>query len=81
METTIDAAGRVVIPKAIRDAMGLDPGRRIDVVFADGRIEIEVAPVAAHIEERDGVLVAVPDEEVPPLTDEMIRATLEATRR
>ena len=81
METTIDAAGRVVIPKAIRDAMGLEPGRRIDVVFTDGRIEIEVAPVAVHIEERGGVLVAVPAEEMPPLTDEMIRSTLEATRR
>ena len=81
MQTTIDAAGRVVIPKAIRDAMGLEPGRRIDVVFTDGRIEIEVAPLQAHIEMREGVAVIVPDVEVPPLTDEMIRATLEATRR
>jgi len=81
METTIDAAGRVVIPKAIRDAMGLEPGQRIDVVFTDGRIEIEVAPLPAHIEMREGVPVIVPDVEVPPLTDEMIRATLEATRR
>ena len=30
METTIDAAGRVVIPKAIRDRLGIRPGQVLD---------------------------------------------------
>lgn len=45
MRTTIDAAGRLVVPKPVRDAMGLEPGRAVDVVFTDGRIEIALAPV------------------------------------
>lgn len=81
MQTTIDGAGRVVIPKAIRDAMGLEPGGRIDVVFVDGRIEIEVAYLPTHVEMRDGLPVIVADAEVPELTTEMVRATLEAIRR
>lgn len=31
MRTTIDAAGRVVIPKPIRDALGLVGGTEVDV--------------------------------------------------
>gem|GEM_PF-2052075 len=57
--TTIDKAGRVVIPKAIRDAAGLDEGREITVALRDGRVEIEAAPTEVTLERRDGVLVAV----------------------
>ena len=41
MRTTIDAAGRVVTPNAIRDGAGLRPGSALDVKLVDGRIEIE----------------------------------------
>ena len=65
MRTTIDANGRVVSPKAMRDA----------------RVELAPAPTPVHLERRDGVLVAVPERELPPLTVEQVRATLEQTRR
>jgi AbrB family looped-hinge helix DNA binding protein len=82
MRTTIDGAGRVVIPKAIRAAMGLRPGQEIDVAFTDGRIEIEVAPLDARVEvARGGWPVLVADNEVPPLDADVVRATLESTRR
>lgn len=81
MRTTIDGAGRIVVPKAIRDAMGLDAGRAIDLVFTDGRIEVELAPVQAHVEKVDGFPLLVPDEKLPALSDEQICATVEATRR
>ncbi len=81
MITTIDAAGRIVVPKAVRDAMGLSAGRRIDVVFTDGRIEIELAPAQVGVEMVDGLPRLVPSEPMPPLTDEQVRDTLEATRR
>jgi AbrB family looped-hinge helix DNA binding protein len=80
MRTTIDGAGRIVVPKAIRDAMGLTAGREIDVMFTEGRIEIEVAPARVRLETGD-VPRLVPEEELPPLTDEQIRETLESTRR
>jgi AbrB family looped-hinge helix DNA binding protein len=41
METTIDRAGRVVIPKQIREAAGLKPGVALSIEYMNGRIEIE----------------------------------------
>ena len=81
METTIDAAGRVVIPKSIRVRLGLSGGRRIEIRESDGRIEIEPAPTAAYLERSQAGLVAVPEEPLPTLTDAQVRETLEKTRR
>ena len=81
MRTTIDKAGRVVVPKAMRDALGLRGGAEIEIALVDGHIEIE--PVASHIrlERKDGRLVAVSDREMPVLTAEMVRDVLEQIRR
>ena len=81
MRTTIDAAGRIVVPKALRDAMGLAAGRTIDMVFTDGRIEIELAPIEVELESKGRLprLVAMSDQ--PELTDQQVRDALEATRR
>ncbi len=81
MRTTIDSAGRIVVPKSVREAMGLSAGREIDVVFTDGRIEIELAPVEVELELGTGLPRARAREDLPPLTDDQIRDTLEATRR
>jgi AbrB family looped-hinge helix DNA binding protein len=81
MRTTIDAAGRIVVPKAVRDAMGLTAGRAIDVVFTEGRIEIELAPAEVTMQVEDGLPRLVPTGELPELTDEQVRDTVEATRR
>lgn len=82
MRTTIDAAGRIVVPKPLRDAMGLTAGRVVDLVYADGRIEIELAPALVSIETSDdGLPRLVPVEELPRLSDEVVRETLEAVRR
>ena len=61
--------------------MGLEPGRRIDIVFTDGRIEIEIAPAEVVVELVDGAPVARPVEDMPALTDEQVRDAIEATRR
>lgn len=81
MQTTIDSAGRIVVPKAVRDAMGLTAGRVIDVVFTEGRIEIELAPAVVDVEVTDGLPRARAREVMPELTDEMVRDTVETTRR
>jgi AbrB family looped-hinge helix DNA binding protein len=81
MRTTIDKAGRVVIPKAIRDELGLRGGSHIEIALVDGHIEISPPTTPVRLERRGDHWVAVPDREMPPLTPEMVRETLESIRR
>lgn len=81
MRTTIDLAGRVVVPKALRDELGLTGGQELEIVVRDGRLELEPPPIPMHLERRGDIVVAVPDEAVAPLTAATVRETLERTRR
>ncbi len=80
MHTTMDAAGRLVVPKALRDALGLFGGEDLEVRARDGRLEIEPVPKPMHLERHGNGLVAVPEVELPVLTGEQVRETLEQTR-
>ncbi len=60
METTIDKAGRLVVPKAVREASHLIPGARVRFRVRDGLIEIEPVPMQVSLERRGSVVVAVP---------------------
>jgi AbrB family looped-hinge helix DNA binding protein len=81
MKATIDSAGRIVVPKALRLALGLEPGQRLEIRAGDGRLEIEVAPSPMQLKKRGKGVVAVPDDELPALTAEQVRETLESVRR
>lgn len=81
MRTAIDRAGRIVVPKALRDALGLTPGQPLDITVRDGRLEVEPVPTPMHLERRGKRIVAVPDTEVPPLTADTVRDALERVRR
>ena len=81
MRTTIDVAGRVVIPKALRDRLGLTGGQGLEIRERDGVIEIEPMPTAVELQEVGGVRTAVPAEDLPPLTADLVRETLETGRR
>lgn len=59
MRTTMDKAGRVVIPAALRERLGLLPGP-VDVFAVGTGIQIEV-PAHDNLVEEDGLLV-VPGE-------------------
>src|SRR5207247_10489118 len=52
MKTTIDSAGRLVIPKEIRQHAGLKPGMPLEVRLHEGRIEIEPASLEIKLERR-----------------------------
>ena len=80
MRTTIDGGGRVVIPKAVRERLGLEPGVEVEVEEVDGRVEVRPALSAMKLVEVDGRLVARGDG-LPPLTDDIVRETIERTRR
>jgi len=81
MRTTIDGAGRVVIPKDLRERLGLTGGTEIEVSERDGLIEIAVAPTPMKLIQRKGHVVAVTERPMPELTDEMIRETIDRSRR
>ncbi len=81
MRSAIDSAGRILIPKPLRDRLGLSRGRAVEVSERDGRIEIEPVATPMSLVRRRGGRVAVPEEVLPPLTDDLVRATLELTRR
>lgn len=81
MKTTIDAAGRILVPKALREALGLAPGQPVEIRAADGRLEIEIAPTPMQLKKRGKGVVAVPRAALPTLTAERVRDTLERVRR
>ncbi len=81
MNTTIDAAGRVVIPREVRRQAGLNPGTVVEVRCRDGRVEIDAAPLKVKLVQRGHLLVAVAEEPVEPLTTEIVERTLEELRR
>ncbi|MFN8097162.1 MAG: MraZ N-terminal domain-containing protein [Dermatophilaceae bacterium] len=79
MEARIDAGGRLSVPKALRDALGLAPGSIVDI-SAYGRA-LQVVPggrTATLHTEPGGRLVAVGDS---PVTDELTFALIDAGRR
>lgn len=81
MRATIDGAGRVVIPKPLRDEIGLRPGQELSIEARDGQIVIEPVEVPMILAEERGVLVAERLEESSPLTREQVRELLERVRR
>ncbi|MEX0983765.1 MAG: AbrB/MazE/SpoVT family DNA-binding domain-containing protein [Actinomycetota bacterium] len=81
MRTTIDRLGRVVVPKAIRERLRLLGGETIDIDERNGVVEIRVAPTDVHVEETAEGPVATPTRPMPPLTDDIVRDTIERTRR
>jgi AbrB family looped-hinge helix DNA binding protein len=81
MRVVIDRAGRIVVPKPLRQALGLRPGQPLEIRAGDGRLEIEVASMPMQLKKRGKSLVAVPDAKLPVLTAEEVRDTLERVRR
>jgi AbrB family looped-hinge helix DNA binding protein len=81
MKTTIDSAGRLVIPKEIRREAGLRPGMPLDIRWRDGHIEIEPSALPVKLVRRGRMLVAEPEHPVPPLTVDVVERTRTALRR
>jgi len=72
MLTTIDKAGRLVIPKDIRRQAGLESGMQLEIRYCpdEGHVEIEPVRSSVHLERRGYFTVMVPDGPVDPLTAE-----------
>jgi AbrB family looped-hinge helix DNA binding protein len=81
MKTTIDSAGRLVIPGDLRREAGLQPGAPLEVRLRDGRIEIEPAPLPVKLVRKGRLLVALPESRVGPLRRETVERTRRTLRR
>jgi AbrB family looped-hinge helix DNA binding protein len=80
MITTMDAAGRLVLPKAIRERAQLMPGVPLEIRVVDGRVEIEPAAATVKLAKAGGFWVAAPAGELPVLSQAEVDATLEDLR-
>lgn len=81
MKAAIDAAGRLVIPKALRQALGLKAGQAVEIRAGDGRLVIDIVATPMKLKRRGKGVVAVPESNLPPLTADQVRETLERVRR
>ncbi len=81
MRITIDAVGRLVVPKALRAEVGITGPTELEVIARDGVIELTVADVPARIEDRNGSPVIVTDVPMKPLTVEDVRSAIARVRR
>lgn len=74
----MDAVGRIVVPKPLREALGLVPGSTVDVTrYGDG-LAVVPAGRTARIAEVDGRLVADGDKVID---DDIMFALIDAGRR
>lgn len=79
MKATVDALGRIVVPKRLRDALGLTPGTIVDVSRYGDAIQIVPGGRTARlVESEDGGLVA--DSETV-VTDDMVFDLIDSARR
>jgi AbrB family looped-hinge helix DNA binding protein len=58
MEAMIDSVGRVVLPKKLRDALGLKPGNAVDISLYGSGLQVIPAGRTAKLRKVKGRLVA-----------------------
>ena len=81
MKTTIDRSGRIVVPKALRDALRLVGGTTLEIRVRDGRLELEPMATPMRLVRRGEGLVATTDEPLPVIDADDVRAVTESVRR
>jgi AbrB family looped-hinge helix DNA binding protein len=81
MQVTVDRVGRIVIPKPLRDALGIGPDSQLEVVADGAGLRLDpVQPGERPIDERDGLPIlgavagtVLTDDDVRRLRDELQR--------
>lgn len=78
MEAKIDAVGRVVLPKPLRDALGLHAGSTVDISVYGAGLQLIPSARTARLIDESGSLVATGDTEID---DDVVFGLLDADRR
>jgi AbrB family looped-hinge helix DNA binding protein len=78
METTIDPVGRIVVPKPLRDALGLLAGSTVDISRYGAGLALVPTGRTARLVEESGALVATGD---TTIDDDVVFALIDSGRR
>jgi AbrB family looped-hinge helix DNA binding protein len=78
MEATVDAVGRIVVPKPLREALGLVPGSTVDISRYGAGLQLVPTGRTARLVEESGVLVATGD---TVIDDEVVFGLMDSDRR
>lgn len=78
METTIDAVGRIVVPKPLRDALGLTAGTTVDISRYGAGLALIPTGRTARLVQAEGVLVATGD---TTIDDDVVFGLIDTGRR
>ncbi len=78
MDATVDSVGRLVVPKALREALGLTAGTKVDVSLYGAGLHVVPSGRTARLVKERGRLVAESETEV---TDEMVFGLIDSARR
>jgi AbrB family looped-hinge helix DNA binding protein len=75
---TIDKAGRIVLPKVVRDELQLSPGDSLEVDSSEERVILRPVRGNARIYKKQGVWVMHGD---TPLSADVVEKTIRKVRR
>ena len=75
---TLDKAGRVVLPKPVRDELQLSPGDSLEVETSEDQIVLRPVRGTSRLRKKQGICVLAVDE---PLSAETVTRTLQNIRR
>ncbi|MGK2852866.1 MAG: AbrB/MazE/SpoVT family DNA-binding domain-containing protein [Microbacteriaceae bacterium] len=78
MEATVDAVGRIMVPKALRDALGLRAGSIVDISRYGSGLQLIPAGRTSRLVEESGVLVAAGTTQID---DDVVFDLIDAGRR
>lgn len=78
MKTTVDAAGRIVIPKPLRETLGLGPGSSVEISRYGSGLQLIPTGRTARLVTEAGALVATGD---TTIDDEAVFGLIDAGRR
>jgi AbrB family looped-hinge helix DNA binding protein len=76
----IDKAGRIVVPKKLRDALHLVPGTRLRIERSGDRLTLLPNSNEAKLVIENGVPLIFPADHAPILTSEMVTDLITAGR-
>jgi AbrB family looped-hinge helix DNA binding protein len=78
MKAKIDSVGRIVVPKPLREAVGLVPGSLVDVSRYGTGLQVTPVGRAARLVDEDGRLVATGE---TTITDDDVFGLIDSGRR